>query len=90
MKKYIFKRLLLLFPTALGVITVVFFLVHLVPGDPVDFMFKDVSGVIDKAQLRKFYNLDKPILSQFMIYLKNIVSLDCSLLSLLIDWLLTT
>ncbi len=74
--KYIAKRLLVLIPTMLGVVTVVFFLLRLIPGDPVDYMYKDASGVIDKESLRAYYDLDKPVHIQYLIYLKKIAHLD--------------
>ncbi len=74
--KLLIKRLAVLIPTVLGVVTIVFFLIRLVPGDPVDYMFKDVSGVIDKQKLRVHYSLDKPLWQQYLIYLKNLSCLD--------------
>lgn len=76
MSRYIVKRLLALVPTAFGVVTVVFFLLRMIPGDPVDYMYRDASGVIDKAALRAHYHLDKPLLSQYIIYLRRLAQLD--------------
>ena len=44
MGKYISRRLLLLFPTLIGIITVNFFIVQLAPGGPVDQMIAQITG----------------------------------------------
>ena len=43
MKRYFFQRLLLLLPTLLGALTLVFFLIHLVPGDPIEVMLGETA-----------------------------------------------
>jgi len=44
------------------VFTTVFLLVHMIPGDPVDFMIGENAALDRKAELRRAYHLDKPIL----------------------------
>ena len=65
MKRYLFHRVLLLLPTLLGAVTLVFFLVHLIPGDPVDVMLGETAGIIDKEELRRALGLDQPVLQQY-------------------------
>ena len=65
MKRYLFHRVLLLLPTLLGAVTLVFFLVHLIPGDPIDVMLGETAGVIDKEELRRALGLDQPVLQQY-------------------------
>jgi peptide/nickel transport system permease protein len=64
-KRYLFHRVLLLLPTLLGAVTLVFFLVHLIPGDPIDVMLGETAGVIDKEELRRALGLDQPVLQQY-------------------------
>ena len=65
MKRYLFHRVLLLLPTLLGAVTLVFFLVHLIPGDPVEVMLGETAGAVDKEELRRALGLDQPVLQQY-------------------------
>ena len=69
---YILKRLILAIITVWVVITVTFFVMHAVPGGP--FMSeKAISAAAQKA-LEAKYGLDKPLLEQYVTYLKDIVT----------------
>ena len=68
---YVLKRILWLFPIVLGVITVVFFLIHFIPGDPVDIMLGENARPMDKQLLHHELGLDKPLFSQYIDFLKN-------------------
>ncbi|HEY6006860.1 MAG TPA: ABC transporter permease, partial [Geobacteraceae bacterium] len=70
------RRLLTLLPTALGVITLVFAFIHLVPGDPVDVMLGETARAADKAALRAEMGLDKPLLDQYFAYLGGLAKGD--------------
>ncbi|MBT9258997.1 MAG: ABC transporter permease [Clostridiales bacterium] len=80
MARYILQRLLLMVPTLLGVVTVVFFSLHLVPGDPVDLMIPpDLGGAAREAmaaQIRAQYGLDKPLWEQYVTYLEKLLHGD--------------
>jgi peptide/nickel transport system permease protein len=71
-KRYFLHRLLALIPTVLGAITVVFFLVHLVPGDPVDIMLGETAGAPDREALRAALGLDRPLLAQYGHFLAGL------------------
>lgn len=73
---YIIRRLLLLFFVLFGVVTIVFFLIHFIPGDPVDIMLGDYALQADKEQLRKNLGLDRPIIVQYGEYLLGVVTGD--------------
>ena len=75
--KYIGKRLLQLIPVVLGTTLLVYALVFALPGDPVKAMFGDkpVNPAV-AAQIRAEYNLDKPFIVQYFIFLKNALTLD--------------
>ncbi|MES2962447.1 MAG: glutathione ABC transporter permease GsiC, partial [Bdellovibrionota bacterium] len=57
----IFRRLIASLPVLLGVVTISFFLLALVPGDPVDVMLGEQASSADKEALRVALSLDKPI-----------------------------
>lgn len=76
MMNYLLKRLLYLIPVLLAVSTMVFMLIHIIPGDPVDIILGERAIDADRAALTKQLNLDKPILTQYAIFLKNMLKGD--------------
>jgi len=73
MLHYIIKRLLLLVPIILGVVTLVFFLVHMIPGDPVEIMMGEQAQAADKEALRHELRLDRPVAEQYRVFLSGLV-----------------
>lgn len=69
---YIGKRLLLALLTVWVVITVTFFVMRLVPGGP--FMSEKAISKEAQAALEAKYGLDKPLLEQYVTYLKDIAT----------------
>ena len=69
---YIGKRLLLAVLTIWVVITVTFFVMHAVPGDP--FTSEKALPEAAKARLEEKFGLDKPLHEQYLNYLKDIVT----------------
>ena len=72
----IVRRLLLLVPTVLGVLTLVFFLVHLIPGDPVEVMLGETASSADLNQLRADLGLDRPLGEQYARFLGGLARGD--------------
>ncbi|TAL16121.1 ABC transporter permease [bacterium] len=70
------RRLLTLVPTVLGVITLVFAFIHMVPGDPVDVMLGETANSADKAALRAELGLEKPLMTQYAGYLTGLAQGD--------------
>jgi len=70
------RRLLLLVPTVLGVLTLVFFLVHLIPGDPVEVMLGETASRADLSQLRADLGLDRPLAEQYARFLGGLARGD--------------
>lgn len=70
------RRLLLLVPTVLGVLTLVFFLVHLIPGDPVELMIGETASRADLGQLRADLGLDRPLVEQYARFLVGLSRFD--------------
>lgn len=63
-------------PVLFAVASVVFFLIHLIPGDPVDIILGEQALSADRAKLSEDLLLNKPILEQYGHFLKGIVTLD--------------
>ncbi|MBN2332796.1 MAG: ABC transporter permease [Deltaproteobacteria bacterium] len=74
MARYLIKRLLTMIPTIIGVVTMVFFLVHLIPGDPVTVMLGEHARAVEKAALRQQLGLDLPLWQQYWSFLKGIAT----------------
>ena len=74
MKKYILKRLLLMIPTFFGVTVVVYLLMSLAPGSPMD-AFLSVPGITEAELLRikESLGLDKHVFVQYYHWLVNIL-----------------
>jgi oligopeptide transport system permease protein len=73
MLKYVLKRIFSAFLAVIILITATFFLMHMVPGSP--FLSERMTDTV-KANLEKKYGLDKPLTTQYAIYLKNLVEGD--------------
>lgn len=76
MKRYFVQRLLLLLPTLFGALTLVFVLIHLIPGDPVEVMLGETATSADKQELRRNLGLDQPLLIQYRNFLTNLATGD--------------
>jgi peptide/nickel transport system permease protein len=76
MLRYLVRRLLLTIPVLLGVATLVFALIHLVPGDPAQSMLGEGASVEDVAKLSHSLGLDRPLLVQYKSFLTGLVRGD--------------
>jgi len=76
MKHFITRRLLLLLPVTFGVLTLVFSLVHLIPGDPVEIMLGEGASAADLEDLRHQLGLDRPVMVQYGQYLGGLLRGD--------------
>jgi peptide/nickel transport system permease protein len=74
--RFLVRRLLLTIPVLLGVATLVFSLIHLVPGDPVQAMLGESASPQDIADLRGRLGLDRPLLVQYGAFLKGVARGD--------------
>jgi peptide/nickel transport system permease protein len=72
--RYLVGRVLLTIPVLLGVATLVFALIHLVPGDPAQSMLGEGAAPQDVADLRSKLGLDQPLLTQYVTFLRGAVS----------------
>lgn len=76
MFSFIVKRLLWAIPTLFGVSLLVFFMVHLTPGDPAMMLLGDHANKESVAKVREELGLNKPLYVQYMIFAKKAVTLD--------------
>ncbi len=77
MPSFVLKRLVLLLPTLVGVTFLAFFLIHLMPGDPIEMLMPE-RGIDPErhAQLRAELGLDQPLLVQYARYLGQLAHGD--------------
>jgi peptide/nickel transport system permease protein len=66
---YVIKRILLAIPTILGVTILVFFMIHLVPGDPAVTLLGPRATPDLIAKLHHAWGLDRPLLQQYLLYM---------------------
>jgi len=76
MRSYLIKRLLLFFPILLGVATVTFFLMYVLPGDPVLSMVGERYDEETIERLREEMHLNDPLPVQYVKYLGGLARLD--------------
>jgi len=73
---YFISRLSSAILVIVGVISIVFLLIHLVPGDPVEVMLGESAHAADREALRTALGLDLPIQEQLFNYFRGLASLD--------------
>jgi peptide/nickel transport system permease protein len=72
MTRELLRRLVALVPVALGVATLTFALIHLVPGDPVSAMLGDYAAPVDLNRMRHDLKLDLPLWQQYGDFLVDL------------------
>ncbi|TVR90522.1 MAG: ABC transporter permease [Trueperaceae bacterium] len=80
MSTYLIKRLLMVFPTVFGAVTLVFFAIHLAPGDPIA-LYIPPDFPVDAsperiAELRARVGLDRPLHVQYVSFIAGIFQGD--------------
>ncbi|MDM8561692.1 nickel ABC transporter permease [Candidatus Parabeggiatoa sp. HSG14] len=76
MLSFLLSRLLSTLIVILGVVTLVFLLIHLVPGDPVQAMLGETATPTDLEALRQALGLNEPLLTQWFTYMQNLLQGD--------------
>ena len=76
MFQYIFNKLLYGFLTLFGVVTVIFFLFNVLPGDPARMLMGQREDSQQLENIRKKYGFDKPVFTQYLYYLNDISPLS--------------
>lgn len=72
MLRFLVRRLLLTIPVLLGVATLVFSLIHLIPGDPVQSMLGDGASPESVNELRTRLGLNRPLYLQYVSFLNGV------------------
>ena len=76
MGRYSLKTLLTIIPTLFGVVTIVFFLIHLTPGDPALAMLGPYATADSVQELRKTLGLDQPLYLQYCTFMGHLLQGD--------------
>lgn len=76
MIRFVAKRLLLALPTLWAVLTLVFILVRVVPGDPTIIVLGDQASPVAREALRQRLGLDKPLIVQYGEFMAQIATGD--------------
>jgi peptide/nickel transport system permease protein len=74
--RFLVRRLALTLPVVLGVATLVFALIHLIPGDPAQAMLGETASEQDVQALRERLGLDRPLVEQYGAFLAGIARGD--------------
>ena len=72
MTNYIVRRLVMMIPVFILCSMIIFLILHLVPGNPVDNLLRPGSPPEVRGRLIKEFGLDKPIYQQYIIWLTNV------------------
>lgn len=73
MPRYVLGRFFQAFPLLLGVVTIVFVLIHLAPGDPVLALVGDFPAPEEYVRkVREEFGLDRPLIEQYVRYVGNL------------------
>ena len=76
MTSYLIRRLLAVIPVMAVVVTVVFLLIHLIPGDPVAVMLGPDATPAQIDGTRKALGLDRPLLEQLLLFYQRVLRGD--------------
>ena len=76
MFRFIIRRLLEIIPILLIVSILIFLFVHMIPGDPARLVAGEDATLADVEMVRKELGLDKPIVEQYVTYMKNLFKGD--------------
>jgi len=84
MRSYLLRRILLLFPTMIGITLITFAIIQLAPGSPAELKIRaDQTGALGEQytrevieQTKKLYGLDKPIHTRYLIWLRQVATLN--------------
>ncbi len=76
MLKFIIKRFITVIPVLIIVVTIVFFLMRIIPGNPAILILGDEARTEDIQRLEESMGLNEPILVQFLTYIKDFFTGD--------------
>jgi len=69
---FLFRKVTYSFLVILGIISIVFILFNIIPADPAKMMLGDRDDAVQLEKIRKKYNLDKPIIERYFLYINDL------------------
>ncbi len=76
MTRFLVRRFFTSFIVLFGVVTLVFFILRAVPGDPVESILGEQALEVDKEQMRECLNLDEPLWNQYLLFWQDVFDLS--------------
>jgi peptide/nickel transport system permease protein len=76
MREFIIRRILFTLFTLFAVATILFFIFRMLPGEPTAQIISPALDEAAQARMKAAFGLDKPLYVQYVLYLKNIVTLE--------------
>jgi len=76
MTQYLIRRILQVIPITFGILTLIFSLIHLIPGDPAVQLAGESATAEDVSRIRQQLGLDRPLWEQYVDYLGNLAKGD--------------
>lgn len=76
MMNFVLRRLLFAIPTLVVMLTAIFVLVRMVPGDAAQVILGDQASAASLAALRSKLGLDRPVYAQYLSFLLNVATGD--------------
>ncbi len=76
MLSYVLKRVLTYIPIIILISIMIFFIIRLIPGDPIQMMFGKNASQEQIAYVRTLYGLDKPVWQQYFVWIGNLLKGD--------------
>jgi peptide/nickel transport system permease protein len=74
--RYIIRRLILMIPVVIGILTAAFVMLQAIPGDPAIALAGDKATPAQIDAIRKAYGLDRPLAVQYAYFIKSSLTLD--------------
>jgi len=76
MREYVLRRLIYSAFTVFAVATILFVMFRMMPGDPTAQILSPALDEVAQRRMREAFGLDQPLILQYLIYLKNLVTLE--------------
>jgi len=76
MGKYVLKRILMMIPTLLAVVFIIFVLINITPGDPGRIMLGQDAAQEDVDAVNAMMHMDKPLVMRYLYYIWDALHLD--------------
>ena len=73
---YAIRRILMLIPVFVVVSMVIFSMIHMLPGDPIDNLLRIGASPAQRAELTARYGLDRPLIEQYLYWMGNLLTGD--------------